>query len=79
MVVERCKKQDALRIYADNHFWRTYDRKEIDWIEEREGRLFGFEFKWGSKPFKPPKEFMSTYQNSEVSLINRMNLLEFTA
>ena len=30
------------------YFWRTYDQKEIDLIEEEEGMLRAYEFKWGS-------------------------------
>jgi hypothetical protein len=36
-----------------NYFWRTYDQQEIDWIEDREGQLHGYEFKWNPK--KAPK------------------------
>ena len=46
LVSERLKTQAYLKINANNYFWRTHNGKEIDWIEEREGKLFGFEFKY---------------------------------
>lgn len=77
LVVERLKKQSYKKIYANNYFWRTWDQKEIDWIEEREGKLFGFEFKYSSKKGKIPSEFLETYPNSEVSIITPQNYLDF--
>ncbi|NOY50577.1 MAG: ATP-binding protein, partial [Chlorobi bacterium] len=41
MVMERIKKQQYQNIFSNNYFWRTYDQKEVDLVEEREGRLFG--------------------------------------
>jgi len=39
LFIERIKKQHYHRIYANNYFWRTYDHKEIDLVEERDGNL----------------------------------------
>jgi predicted AAA+ superfamily ATPase len=58
---ERIKKQHYQRLWSHNFFWRTYDQKEIDWVEEREGKLFGYDFKWGDVKAKPPKLWQSTY------------------
>ena len=46
LMVERCKANQYAGRGANTYFWRTYDQKEIDCVEEREGRLFGYEFKW---------------------------------
>lgn len=62
--------------YANRYFWRTYDQKEIDYIEEREGKLFAYEFKWNDKA-KTPKEFLETYPNAEFKTINKENYLDF--
>jgi len=77
LVMERLKKQAYAPIYANNYFWRTYDQKEIDWVEERDGKLFGFEFKWGNKKTKEPKLWRETYDNAEYKVINRKNYLDF--
>ena len=62
--------------YANRYFWRTYDQKEIDYIEEREGKLFAYEFKWNDKA-KQPKEFLEAYPNTEFKTINKENYLDF--
>ena len=77
MFMERVKTQEYLRIYSNNFFWRTYDQKEIDMVEEREGKLFGYEFKWKSKKTAPPKLWTETYKNSEYKTITPDNFLEF--
>lgn len=77
IVAERLKKQSYRKIYANNYFWRTWDRKEIDWIEEREGKLFGYEIKWNKKKAKEPKIWRETYKNAEYRVINQENYLEF--
>ncbi|MCK4653073.1 MAG: ATP-binding protein, partial [Candidatus Cloacimonetes bacterium] len=42
IIGELFKKQEYSRKKANNYFWRTYDKKEIDLIEEKEGKLFGY-------------------------------------
>lgn len=77
LVSERLKNQEYSSIYSHNYFWRTYDQKEIDWIEEREGKLFAYEFKWKNKSVKCPKQFKETYTDSEFLCINENNYLDF--
>lgn len=62
--------------FPNIYFWRTYDQKEIDFIEEKDGMLYAYEMKWGNKKVKPPKEFISNYPNSKFYLLNRDNFLE---
>ena len=76
-VLERMKRNNNNRIFANYYFWRTYDQKEIDYIEEREGKLFAFEFKWGKGKQKFPREFLETYPNSEFQNINQENYIDF--
>ena len=52
MVMERIKKQQYNKIFSNNYFWRTYDKKEVDFVEERDGKLFGYEFKWNPRKVK---------------------------
>jgi len=75
---ERLKKQEYQNIYSNNYFWRTWDQKEIDFIEERNGKLFGYEFKWNNKKTAaPPKDWKAAYPNSEFQIINKENYLDF--
>jgi len=77
LIMERIKKQEYLQIFANNYFWRTYDRKEIDLVEEREGALFGYELKWNKAKKKPPGDWLNTYKNASYEVITRDNYLEF--
>jgi len=77
LVIERIKKQKYKKIYANNYFWRTWEGKEIDFVEEREGKLFGYEFKWKDKSVKTPKEWLKNYPNSNFQIVNQENYLEF--
>lgn len=77
IISERMKKQEYSGISSNNYFWRTYDRKEVDLVEEREGKIFGYEIKWGGKKGKPPKIWLDTYENAVYEVINRENYLKF--
>jgi predicted AAA+ superfamily ATPase len=78
VLVERLKKQEYFKIWSHNYFWRTYSQQEIDWVEEREGQLFGYEIKWQPPAkIKIPSEWTSTYQNAHFEIIHQDNYLEF--
>jgi len=77
LVMERLKKNEYKGVFSNNYFWRTYDQKEVDFVEERDGNLYGYEFKWGLKKGKIQKEFLNTYANSSFEIINKDNFLEF--
>ncbi len=79
LAMERLKKQTYQPLYSNNFFWRTYDRQEIDWVEERDGNLFGFEFKWGRKKPKAPKAWITTYPNATFEIINKENFTDFVS
>lgn len=78
LAIERIKKQEYLCLKSNNYFWRTYDQKELDWVEEREGKLFGYEFKWGGEA-KPPKLWLETYAEASFASITPSNYLQFIA
>lgn len=78
-VVERLKHQAYEPIYSNNYFWRTWDQREIDWVEEREGKLFGYEFKWEARNVRTPKEWSTTYPESEFMTIHKENYLSFVS
>ena len=77
IVMERLKKQIYHHIHANNYFWRTWDQQEIDFVEEREGQLFGYEIKWKSQKVKVPKDWISTYSNAQFLIVDRENYLDF--
>ena len=76
LAVERLKKQEYKSIHANNYFWRTWDGQEVDWVEERDGILHGYEFKWGEgKKIKQPKDWHKTYGKTSFEIINTNNYL----
>ena len=77
LVSERLKKQEYKRIYSNNYFWRTWEGQEIDWVEERDGKVFGFEFKWKKLSTKPPSQWLSTYSNATFETVSQENYLKF--
>jgi uncharacterized protein len=77
LMIERMKKNSYTHFSTNYYFWRTYDQKEIDLIEENSGKLFGFEFKWKEKKTKPPKIWLDTYENATFEVVNKENYLDF--
>ena len=77
LVSERLKKQEYKQIYSSNYFWRTWEGQEIDWIEERDGKIYGFEFKWKKSSIKAPSQWLNTYSNATFQTVNQENYLDF--
>ncbi|EFK07158.1 conserved domain protein [delta proteobacterium NaphS2] len=71
------KKQEYRRQFVNRYFWRTYDKKEIDLVEEQHGKLAGFEVKWRRERSAPPKDWSTAYPDADFQLINRENYLDF--
>lgn len=79
-IIERLKSLGNSGKVANLYFWRTYDQKEIDLIEEKEGKLTAFEFKLSPKDRKTTsagQEFTSVYKNSSYKIISPDNLEQF--
>ena len=72
MIGERRKADFDDALHKDFYFWRTYDKQEIDLIEENAGRLTALEFKWGKLP-GVPKVFQAAYPHAEYHVVNREN------
>ncbi len=77
VISERLKVNQYNRNYANYFFWRTLDQKEVDFVEERGGKLYGYEFKWNTtKKYKPPALFKEYYPESEIKVITPDNFYE---
>lgn len=63
--------------YANSYFWRTYSKQEVDYIEEKDGKLMGYEFKWRKATAKAPPEWQQTYPNASFEVINQDNYIAF--
>lgn len=77
LFIERLKTKEYKRIFSNDYFWRTYDQQEIDLVEEREGQLFGYEFKYAPRKIKAPKTWRKTYPEAEFMVVSKDNFLEF--
>ncbi len=77
LISERVKQNIYKDTFARMYFWRTKQQQEIDFVEEKDGKIFGFEFKWKSKSkIKLPATFIKTY-DAETKIIDRNNFREF--
>lgn len=78
MVSERVKRNAYACNFAQLFFWRTHEQQEIDLIEEQDGMLRTFEFKWNGKAkSQQPKAFSASYPNSTYEVVTPANYWEF--
>ncbi|MFH0792305.1 MAG: ATP-binding protein [bacterium] len=77
LIAERIKYLDNKETPHNIYFWRTHDQKEIDYIEEINGNLYAYEFKWKEEKVKKPEEFLKAYKGATFEMINKDNFLTF--
>ena len=77
ILVERLKYNLYNGHLADSYFWRTYDRQEIDLVEEWGGRLFATEMKWSARSHRVPGAWRKTYPASSFQVVHPENYLGF--
>ena len=77
MVSERIKRNRPHKLFCNEYFWRTTEQQEIDYIEEYDGRLFAYEFKWNpTKAVRAPKTFLNAYPEATFQTIHPKNYLD---
>lgn len=76
-VAERMKINQQKGISGSTYFWRNHAGQEVDYLEESNGKITAFEFKWAKDKYRAPKEFLQEYNVPEVKLINKDNLFDF--
>jgi predicted AAA+ superfamily ATPase len=78
MVSERFKYLKTHDVWCNRFFWRTTAQQEIDYIEDAEGKLSGYEFKWNPVVKKSlPKTFLNAYPGSDKAFITPESFYEF--
>ncbi|MFN0034654.1 MAG: ATP-binding protein [Saprospiraceae bacterium] len=78
MVSERVKRNCFHNFYGSNYFWRTLRQQELDYMEEYDGQLHAYEFKWNAaKNARPPLPFVKTYPDASFEVIHPENYLDF--
>jgi predicted AAA+ superfamily ATPase len=77
VIVERKKALDYAADKRHMYFWRTWEKQELDLVEEKNGELFAYEIKWNPKKDAAlPKKWLEEYGNTPFSVINPDTLLE---
>ncbi|MDR2395479.1 MAG: ATP-binding protein [Endomicrobium sp.] len=76
-IVERKKLNNNLQKRVNQFFYRTFTGEEIDYIEEYNGTMEGYEFKYSKYKIKQPKKFISNHALSDIKCINKGNWFEF--
>ena len=76
-ISERLKFQEYHKIYSTNYFWRTYSQQEIDWVEDRDGKLFAYELKWSKEKVKAPSQWTKAYPDAAFNLVNQWNYIDW--
>ncbi|MBU2542157.1 ATP-binding protein [Patescibacteria group bacterium] len=76
-ILERIKYNQKNEIGCNIYFWRNHKKKEVDYIEEKNGEISAFEFKWRSEKYKAPEDFLEAYDVDRINLVNRDNFVNF--
>ena len=77
IITERMKRNQNERLGLEFHFWRTYDKQEIDLIETGSGVMNGFEMKSGKKSPSAPKAFAEAYPEAQFAVVNMNNYSDY--
>lgn len=77
IITERMKRNQNERLGLEFHFWRTYDKQEIDLIEIGSGVMNAFEMKSGKKSPSAPKAFAAAYPEAKFAVVNANNYSEY--
>ena len=77
-IAERMKRNSYQEYFCQSYFWRTQQQQEIDYVEEKNGQLKAFEFKWNENKIpKCPTTFATAYPESEFQVISPKNIETF--
>ena len=78
LVSERVKYLAYQQKWVNNWYWRTTEQQEIDYVEEENGQLSAYEFKWNPKAKGSiPNSFKKTYPTANINIIHRENFEQF--
>ena len=77
LIAERIKQNQYKQRLVRPYFWRTTQQQEVDYVEDKAGKIYGYEFKWQmKKKHYLPKTFADTY-NANCQVIDRNNFRDF--
>lgn len=78
LISERQKYLSNNNIHGSVYFWRTHSQQKIDYIEERDGFLYKYEFKFSpTRKVREKQLFKETYPNSSFAVVTKENYDQF--
>jgi uncharacterized protein len=77
LISERLKRNAYNNHYCNTYFWRRFDQTEVDYIEEYNGALHLYEFKWANKRTKMPQSIQQAYAIASTTFIDTNNYEQF--
>jgi hypothetical protein len=78
VMAERLKKITYQKLYCNRHFWRTKNQQEIDYIEEYDGTLHAFEFKYNTNSgVRIPVTFAKAYPDYAFQIVDKQSYTNF--
>jgi len=78
LISERRKYNSYNGYYGHTYFWRTQQQQEIDYIEEMDGNISAFEFKWNpGKQARFSLTFTNNYHPDRTELVHSNNYESF--
>ena len=78
VISERMKHNSYSAFYGKSYFWRTQQQQEVDYIEDYDGVLHTYEFKW-SKTKQPrlAETFTKNYPDHTFAIVSPDNYQDF--
>lgn len=77
LVSERLKYLHTRLRFPRQYFWRTHDQQELDYLEEADNQIHGYEFKWNPKKAKVPTAFAKAYPEATTEVLHQQNFEDF--
>lgn len=78
LISERMKHNAYNAFYGKSYFWRTQQQQEVDYIEDYDGVLHTYEFKWSStKQPRLTETFAKNYPDHTFTVVNPDNYQDF--
>jgi predicted AAA+ superfamily ATPase len=77
LLAERMKQNHYQSKFPNTYFWRTLDQAEIDYIEESDGTMYAYKFKWKPAKVRFPASFLEAYPQHQTNVVTRENFEGF--
>jgi predicted AAA+ superfamily ATPase len=78
VISERMKHNGYHQFYGRCYFWRTQQQQEIDYLEDMDGVLHAYEFKWNQeRKVHLTETFAKSYPKHTFTIVHPDNFLNF--